>query len=85
MPILQKIPYKGNKEYIQWLEEKADYKEANAKAMVNLGTHYYNGSMGIPMNKEEATKLWSYAAGTLNSENACMNMARHYKMVGNNR
>ena len=37
------------------------------------------------MNKEEATKLWSYAAGTLNSENACMNMACHYKMVRNNR
>ena len=53
--------------------------------MVNLGTHYYTGSMFFPMNKEKATKLLSYAAGTLNSVNACMNMACHYKMVGNNK
>ena len=65
------------------LKEKADYKEANSEAMVNLGLHYYNGSMGIPMNKEKATKMWSHAAGTLNNVNACMNMARHCKAVGN--
>ena len=74
-PFCRKIPYKDNKEYIQWLEEKADYKEANSKAMMDLGLHSYNGSMGIPMNKENATKMWSHAAGTLNNVNSCMNMA----------
>ena len=53
MPILQKNPYKDNNEYVQWPEENADYKAANAGAMLNLDTHYYNRSMGLPMNKEK--------------------------------
>ena len=53
MPILQKNPYKDNNEYVQWLEEKAHYNKANVGAMLNLGTHYYNGSMGLPMNREK--------------------------------
>ena len=41
-PFCGKIPYKDNDEYVQWLKEKADYKEANTGAMLALGTHYYN-------------------------------------------
>ena len=41
----------------QWvcsvLGGKTDYKEANAGAMLNLGTRYYNGFMGLPMNREK--------------------------------
>ena len=66
------------------MEEKADFKDANSDAMLNLGSHYYTGSMGLPIDKGTGVRLWRDAAGRFNSYNACLNMANHYGRVKNN-
>ena len=49
--------------------------------MLNLGSHYYNESMVLALNKDEGVKLWRDSAGTHNNDQACLNMACHYGRV----
>ena len=37
-------------------------KEANSGAMSTLGSHYYNGSIGLPINMDKGVTLWTDSA-----------------------
>lgn len=84
-PFCRKVSYKNNKEYVIWPKEKADLKEENSGAMLNLGSHYYSGTMCHHVDKEKGVKLWRESAGALNNDQACLNLTIHYGSVLNDK
>ena len=80
-PFCRTLLYETNKEYMVWLKERADLKEANSGAMLNLGSHYYHGTLSLSIDIAKEVKLWIDSAGMLNDKEACLNLALHYSKV----
>ena len=71
----------GNKEYIVWLKEQSDFKEAGSGAMFCLGSHYYHGTLRVPVDIAKGMQLWTASASMSNKGEACLNLALHYSGV----
>ena len=80
-PFCRKLPYENNNEYLIWLKERADLKDANSGAMLNLGSHYYHGTMGLPIDILKGVKLWIDSASMLKNKHACLNLTMYYSRV----
>ena len=58
-PFCRAEPYKSNDEYLQWLTKLI--KKKHTLALTQLGTHYYEGHLGLTRDPEKAFKLWTEA------------------------
>lgn len=76
-PFCRSEPYKSNDEYLQML--KTLIKNKHTLALGQLGTHYYEGSVGLTRDRDKAFKLWS-EAGEAGGDNgsAYFNIATLY-------
>ncbi len=58
-PFCRAEPYKSNDEYLEWLNKLI--KNKHPLALVQLGTHYYQGDLGLDRDCDKAFELWTEA------------------------
>lgn len=58
-PFCRAEPYKSNDEYLKWLTKLI--KKKHTLALTQLGSHYYEGHLGLTRDPDKAFKLWTAA------------------------
>ena len=76
--------FNSKQEYLDMLIHKADFNEASAGAMCELGSRYYYGKQGLQKYVAKSIKIWTDLARTFTHQEVCYYLGFLFRKVAPN-